>query len=418
MTKDSATGFEARGHSSESPLSVSQLNWFLKRLVEEAVPRVWLEGEISDLSRPSSGHIYFTLKDENSQVRAVVWRSTAAKLKLQLKDGMSIICCGGVEIYPPRGSYQIVITQLQPKGVGALQLALQQLHQKLAKEGLFDPAKKKPLAKYPRRIGFVTSPSGAAIYDFLQSAEALWNDFQLFVIPSRVQGESATAEIVHGIKLAQRIRPKLELLIVGRGGGSMEDLWCFNEEAVVRAVAACSIPTVSAVGHEIDVTLSDLAADARAMTPSQAASLVFPKRTEVMTGIAALQQRVDVLVRNKLNRLKQSVLGLSDRASLSRPAWLYESRKQQVDELERRLVGSTQRFIEVRRSRLQELARATEALSPLSVLDRGYSLTTRDGSDKPLTSFREIRVGERLLTQLSEGVVVSRVESTGDNPKN
>lgn len=415
MASNRNTQFEAKGHSSESPLSVTQLNWFLKRLVEEAVPRVWLEGEISDLSRPSSGHIYLTLKDENAQVRAVIWKSTASRMKIQLKDGMSIVCCGGVEIYPPRGSYQIVITQLQPKGVGTLQLALEQLHQKLAKEGLFDPSKKKAIPKYPRRIGFVTSPSGAAIYDFLESAEPLWNEFHLFVIPSRVQGEAASAEIAQGIRLAQRIRPKLDVLVVGRGGGSMEDLWCFNEEIVVRALAECTIPTISAVGHEIDVTLSDLVADARAMTPSQAASLVLPKRTEVVGAIVAMRQRIDALIRNRLNSWTQRVSRLADRPVVSRSSWLYESRKQQIDELEKRLTGSITRLGEFRRQRLQELARATEALSPLGVLERGYSLTTFEGTNKPLQSYREAKIGELLATRLSEGVVVSRVESTNDN---
>jgi len=407
---------DRRGHQAESPLSVSQLNWYLKRLVEEAVPKVWLEGEISDLSRPSSGHIYFTLKDEQSQIRAVVWRSTAARLKLQLKDGLSIVCCGGVEIYPPRGSYQIVITQLQPKGIGQLQLALQQLHQKLSQEGLFDPAKKKALPSFPRRIGFVTSPSGAAIHDFLESAEPMWSDFELLIIPSRVQGELAAAEIVRGIQLAERIHPKLDLLIVGRGGGSMEDLWCFNEEVVVRALANCHIPTVSAVGHEIDVTLSDLAADARAMTPSQAASLVLPKRSELVSMVSELRRRADNVMRARLQRLRQRLTGLADRAVLARPQWLFESRKQQVDELERRLIRSMARQLDQRRQRLQELARATEALSPLSVLNRGYSLTMMQGSPAPLRSFKDAIVDQVMTTRLSEGVVTSRIVTANDNP--
>ncbi len=415
MWDNPSDSFEARGHVAESPLSVTQLNLFLKRLVEGAMPRVWLEGEISDLSRPSSGHIYFTLKDDRSQVRAVMWRSTATRLKMQLKDGMSIVCCGGVEVYPPRGSYQIVITQLQPTGIGQLQLALQQLHQKLAKEGLFDADRKKPLPQFPRRIGFVTSPTGAAIHDFLESSEPLWKDYRLLVIPARVQGERAAAEIANGIQLAERIRPKLDLLIVGRGGGSMEDLWCFNEEIVVRALAKCSLPTVSAVGHEIDVTLSDLVADARAMTPSQAASLILPKRSELVGMISALRQRTDSLIRTRLQRMKQRLTGLEDRSVLSRPDWIFQSRKQQVDDLERRLTAAVGQQIERRKRRLQELARATAALSPLGVLSRGYSLSMKEGTDTPLQSFRDVSVGQRLVTRLSEGVVVSRIESTNDN---
>lgn len=407
---------ERRGHQAESPLSVSQLNWYLKRLVEDAVPKVWLDGEISDLSRPSSGHLYFTLKDDQSQIRAVVWRSTASRLKLQLKDGLSIVCCGAVEVYPPRGSYQIVISQLQPKGIGQLQLAFQQLHQKLSQEGLFEPSRKKLLPRFPRRIGFVTSPSGAAIHDFLESADAMWSDFQLIIIPSRVQGDLAASEITRGIQLAERLLPELDLLIVGRGGGSMEDLWCFNEEIVVRALAQCRLPTVSAVGHEIDVTLSDLAADARAMTPSQAASLVLPKRSELVSQVSHLGRRADSLVRGKLLRARQALRGLTDRPVLSRPHGIFESRKQQVDELERRLGGSIARQLDQRRQQLQELARATEALSPLSVLSRGYSLTMREGFDAPLRSFREVSTGQRIVTRISEGVIISRIESADDNP--
>jgi exodeoxyribonuclease VII large subunit len=402
---------EPRGHRADAPLSISQLNWYLKQLVEQAVPQVWIEGEISDLSRPSSGHMYFTLKDDSCQVRAVIWRSTAQLLKFPLKDGLSIVCCGTIEVYPPRGSYQVIVNRLQPKGIGQLQLAFQELHKKLAKQGLFDAERKKQIPAFPKRIGFVTSPSGAAIHDFLESAEGLWSDFQLFVIPARVQGETAAAEIVRGIRLAQRIRPALDVLIVGRGGGSMEDLWCFNEESVVRALASCSIPTVSAVGHEIDVTLSDLVADARAMTPSQAAGLILPKRSEVLGSIGNLRQRVDSLVRNRLQRIRLHLGGLSSRTVVARPHWLHQRRKQQVDELEKRMRSTSEKLIRFRRQRLGELARATEALSPLGVLQRGYSLTT-NLKGRPIRSAEELAQGQQIKTRLASGSVISRVEST------
>ena len=415
MWNETSDAKESLGQIAEKALSVSQLNWYLKRLVEEAIPRVWLEGEISDLSRPSSGHIYLTLKDDQSQIRAVIWRSTAARLKMQLKDGLSVVCCGGVEVYPPRGSYQIVITQLQPKGMGQLQLAFQQLHQRLSNEGLFNPERKKPLPAFPRRIGFVTSPTGAAIHDFLESAGPMWQDFELTIIPSRVQGELAAQELVRGIQLAQKLRPELDLLIVGRGGGSMEDLWCFNEEIVVRALALCRLPTVSAVGHEIDVTLCDLAADARAMTPSQAASLVLPKRTELLATIDSIGLRADSQMRTRLQRLRQRLNALADRPVLSRPDRLFQPKRQQVDELERRLTTTVVRLMDSRRNRLQELTRAADALSPLSVLSRGYSLSKIEGTQTPLRSFRDVTRGQRLTTRLSEGVVISRVETANDN---
>lgn len=406
--------YEARGHKADSPLSISQLNWYLKQVVEEAVPRVWLEGEISDLSRPSSGHFYFTLKDDRSQIRAVIWRSTAQLLKLPLKDGLSVICRGAIEVYPPRGTYQIVIDKVEAKGVGQLQLAFQELHKKLAKEGLFDAANKKPLPKFPKRIGFVTSPSGAAIHDFLESAETLWSDFQLYVIPARVQGEAAATEIARGIRLAQRIRPKLDLLIVGRGGGSMEDLWCFNEEIVVRTLAACSIPTVSAVGHEIDVTLSDLAADARAMTPSQAAQLVLPNRSQIVESLDQCKRRINALAKNRLQRLRLQIDNFASRTVISKPHFLHQRRKQQVDDLERQLRAAFVRIVQSRKQRLGELARAAQALSPLGVLQRGYSLTL-DDQGQTLRSIQQLSVGDLITTRLSEGIVVSRVEATDDN---
>jgi exodeoxyribonuclease VII large subunit len=415
MVDDNPLFGDEQSDHAESPLSITQLTWYLKRLVEEAVPRVWIEGEISDLSRPSSGHLYFTLKDEKAQIRAVIWRSTASRLKVNLKDGMSVICCGGVEVYPPRGTYQIVINQVQPKGVGALQLAFQELYQRLGQEGLFNPERRQPLPPFPKRIGFVTSPTGAAIHDFLESAEHLWNDFYLYVIPSRVQGDAASAEIVQGIQLAQQIRPKLDLLIVGRGGGSIEDLWSFNEEVVVRAVAACSIPIVSAVGHEIDVTLCDLAADARAMTPSQAASLVLPKRSEFLGTIQSFAQRIDQLTRSRLLRFRQRVAGLADRPVLSKPQWIHQMRKQSIDDWEQRVGMAWQRLLANRRQQLSEMARATEALSPLSVLQRGYSLTTLSDTRFPLRSASEVSPGQTIKTRLSEGVIVSRVEATDDD---
>jgi exodeoxyribonuclease VII large subunit len=422
------TEFEARGHKADSPLSVSQLNWYLKQVVEEAAPRVWLEGEVGDLSRPSSGHIYFSLKDDRSQIRAVIWRSAAQLMKLPLKDGMSIICRGAVEVYPPRGTYQIVIDKVEAKGVGALQLAFQELHKKLAQAGLFDPARKKPLPKFPKRIGFVTSPSGAAIHDFLESADQLWSDFQLFVIPARVQGDTAASEIARGIKMAERIRPKLDLLIVGRGGGSMEDLWSFNEEIVVRALAGCSIPTVSAVGHEIDVTLSDLAADARAMTPSQAAQLVLPKRSEVQGTLEQWKRRVHNLAKNRLQRMRLQVDHLASRTVIAKPHFLHQRRRQQVDDWEKQLKNAFERLLKNRRQRLGELARAAEALSPLGVLQRGYSLThigdgLSDGrsesqsDSRTVRSSKDVAIGDLITTRLSEGIVVSRVEATDDNPK-
>ncbi len=398
------------GASNSRPLSISQLNFYIKHLVEESLPKIWVTGEVSDLSRPSSGHIYFTLKDEQSQIRAVIWRTTAQRLPFQLKDGLKVICGGAVEVYAPRGSYQLIINQLQPKGIGPLQLAFQQLHKKLSAEGLFDPAKKRELPKFPNRIGFVTSPSGAALHDFLEAARSRWPDLHLTIIPARVQGERAVEEIVRGIRIAQKLSPRLDLLIVGRGGGSMEDLWCFNEEAVVRALAGSKIPTVSAVGHEIDVTLCDLVADLRALTPTHAAQLVLPNQAELLQQISQLARRSRGAMFNRVKQLKQRLGYISDRSVLARPHELHKQRRQLVDELDLRARAAIWNIWHVKSEKLGGIARAAAALSPLGVLARGYSLTQIDGSLTPLTSHQSVAAGDLIRTTLRDGVVVSVVK--------
>ncbi len=255
------------------PLSVSQLTLLIKESLETEFPAVWVSGEVSDVAKPQSGHVYLTLKDKQAQIRGIIWRTVAARLKFDLRDGQEVVCRGGLDVYPPRGVYQLIIRQIEPLGVGALQLALRQLHQRLAAEGLFDPSHKQPLPRFPQRVAFVTSPTGAAIRDFLEVARRRWSGVQVLVIPAKVQGAGAAADIVRGIETANRLADPPDVLVVGRGGGSLEDLWCFNEEPVVRAIYASRIPVVSAVGHEIDVTLSDLVADVRALTPSEAASV-------------------------------------------------------------------------------------------------------------------------------------------------
>lgn len=399
----------AGGHSAETPLSISQLNWVIKQLLEQAIPQVWVEGEISDISRPSSGHIYFTLKDEHSQVRAVVWRTAAQRLPFKLKDGMSVICNGAIEVYPPRGSYQLIVNRIQPQGLGPLQLAFQQLHQKLSKEGLFAAERKRSLPRFPTRIGFVTSPSGAALHDFLEAAKLRWASFDLVLIPARVQGEGAAGEIVRGIKLAQRFTPALDVLIVGRGGGSMEDLWCFNDEAVVRALAASQVPTVSAVGHEIDVTLSDLVADVRALTPTQAAQLVLPSASEMSGKLSQLERRASGAVRNRVANIRQRLENYTSRSVLARPHQLHRQRRQAVDELEMRARAAIWNDLHRRRERVASLARAAEALSPLNILSRGYSLTHFSGSHQPVTSTAQLAVGDTVTTILADGEILCEV---------
>lgn len=414
MSQDSPQ-YEARGHRADTPLSISQLNWYIKNVLEEAVPNVWVEGEVSDLSRPSSGHYYFSLKDDRSQVRAVIWRSTAQQLKFQIKDGQSLVCCGPIEVYPPRGSYQLIVNRVQPKGVGALQLAFQQLHEKLNRQGLFDAIHKQSLPRFPKRIGVITSPSGAALHDFLETARQLWSDFRLTIIPARVQGEQAAADIVRGIRHAQAMAPPLDVLVLCRGGGSIEDLWCFNDERVVRAIHQCKIPTISAIGHEVDVTLSDLVADVRCHTPTHAAQMVFPNRTEIRSNLTQLRHRLHSQLVNRIENQRMRLRSFADRSLLGRPHDLHLIRRQTIDELEHRIKTAVDKLLMSKKEKLQGIARATEALSPLNVLSRGYSLTCHSTGQDPVRSVDQLEPGDSIETKVTDGTIHSTVDSIHRN---
>lgn len=387
----------------QSPaLSVTQLTARIKGLVEESFPDVWVSGEVSNFARPSSGHCYFTLKDENAQIRAVIWRGSAAKLKFDVTDGLEIVCHGRLDVYAPRGSYQLVVNQAQPQGVGPLELALQQLKKKLAAEGLFDAERKRPLPAFPRRVGFVTSPTGAAIRDFLEVARRRWRGVHVLVIPTRVQGDGAAEEIAAAIRRANELRPALDALVVGRGGGSMEDLWCFNEAAAVRAVAASAVPTISAVGHEIDVTLCDLAADVRALTPSEAAERVIPSGDEFTAKVGSLGQRLHSTVRRGLAVRRASLESLAARRPLSRPHALVQAHARRIDEFEAQIGSSTRRLTREHGRRLDALAGRLESLSPLAVLRRGYSIT-QDAEGRVVTSADVLQSGDAISVQFAEG---------------
>ncbi len=397
------------GMDESHPLTVSQLTVCIKRLLEQALPTLWLEAEIGDLSQPSSGHCYMTLKDSQCQIRAVMWRSAAQRLRFKLEDGQSVVCFGGVEVYPPRGTYQLVIQRIQPKGMGDLQLAFQQLHKRLNAEGLFQAERKKPLPAYASRIGFVTSPSGAAVHDFIEAARERWPMMELVIIPAKVQGEGAAADIVRGIRMAAKIRPRLDVLIVGRGGGSVDDLWCFNEESVVRALAASPIPTVSAVGHEVDVTLSDLVADARALTPTHAAEVVLASAREIRNYLDQVQQRTMLQQYARLENLRHRVEQLGHARILANPHETVFMRRQMLDEFELRARNAAWNGLRSQNERLQGMARAAHALSPLQVLARGYSLTSRKETGQLLRNASDVVIGEHLHTVLEQGSVTSQV---------
>jgi len=406
----------AEESASERVLSVSELTGQIKGVLEGRFRRVWVCGEISNLSRPQSGHCYLTLKDEQAQIRAVLWRAVARATRFEMQDGLEVICQGYLDVYAPRGSYQLVVERIEPKGLGALERALRLLRERLAAEGLFEPARKRPLPKFPRRIAFVTSPTGAALRDFLEVLRRRWRGAHVLVVPVRVQGDGAAEEIAAGIELINRMADPVDVAVVGRGGGSLEDLWAFNEEIVVRAIFASRIPVVSAVGHEIDVTLSDLVADVRALTPSEAAERVVPAADEVRDLLHRQQQRLAIAARGRFDAARARLDALAAYRVFRRPLERVQLLAQRLDELQGRAARAARGRMELGRANLGALASRLESLSPLAVLARGYSLTTRLSDGKLVRSAGEIAVEDRLKTRLADGELISRVESLEPTP--
>jgi exodeoxyribonuclease VII large subunit len=392
-------------------VSVSELTGHIKAILEGTFPSIWVSGEISDLSRPRSGHLYFTLKDDHAQMRAVIWRSTAMRLSQEVKEGDAVLCFGDVEVYGARGTYQLVIRKVQPQGLGSLQLAFQQLQAKLNAEGLFAADRKRPLPRYPRRIGLLTSPSGAAVRDFLEAAANRWKGVEIIVIPVLVQGQGAAQSIVSGIGAAHRIDPKLDVLVVSRGGGSLEDLWSFNEELVVRAVAASRIPTVSAVGHEIDVTLCDLAADVRALTPTDGATRVLPDAELLDRSVHDLRKRIDRCIRGTIEARRVRLESIGSRSILRKPHEVIHLRSRLLDELDARARRAIHGRLKLGRARLGTAAAALSALSPLDVLSRGYSVTL-DSDGRAIDDASQAKVGDTIQTKLRSGAIESVVKKT------
>lgn len=403
-------------NASPPVLTVSELTLSIKSTLERHFTSVWVSGEISDVSRPQSGHVYLTLKDEGAQLRGVIWKSVASKVNFDLQDGLEVVCRGDIDVYPARGSYQLVIRQVEPLGIGALQLAFKQLFERLAAEGLFDARHKQSLPRFPRRIAFVTSPTGAAVHDFLEVLRRRWRGVEVLIIPSRVQGEGAAAEIARGIEVANRLDPAPDVLVVGRGGGSIEDLWCFNEEPVVRAIFASRIPVISAVGHEIDVTLADLVADVRALTPSEAAERVVPSAEELTATLRNYQTRLTSSLRTLASQARRRLTTLAERRCFRRPFDLVQQLARQVDELELRAERAMRRRIARAKDRVQGLTAHLESLSPLAVLSRGYSVTTRTASGEVVRDASQLTSGEQVTTRLSTGQIISRVEQSTSSP--
>ena len=402
--------------SAQRPLSVWELTAQIKDLLESAFPEVWVAGEISNFARPQSGHCYLTLKDDRAQMRAVMWRGAAVRVKFDMQDGLEVICRGHLDLYAPRGSYQLVIEDILPRGMGALELALRQLREKLAREGLFDPARKRPLPAFVRRVAVVTSPTGAAIRDFLQVLGRRWRGTDVLIVPVRVQGDGAAAEIAAAIETVNQFTSPVDCLVVTRGGGSMEDLWAFNEEPVVRAIAASQIPVISAVGHEIDVTLSDLAADVRALTPSEAAELIAPSAEELVAQLRQVEQRMASALRWRATSARSRLDTVTRHAIFRRPHQRIFELSRRLDELDARLLRAVRGLVVTARQKTATAAGQLESLSPLAVLGRGYSLTQRTADGHVIRHAAELSPGEQITTRFADGRAVSRVEQVENLP--
>lgn len=439
--------------------TVSEVVRAANLLLQRSYGQVWVEGEISGFKVFPSGHAYLTLKDAGASMSCIVYRTRLSKLRFEPTDGMQVICAGALGIYEARGTFQLNIDRMEPKGLGALQQAFEQLKTKLAAEGLFDEARKRPLPLFPERIGIVTSPTGAAIHDMLQILKRRFAGLHIVINPVRVQGEGAAAEIARAIQELNLLHEHLaiDVLIVGRGGGSLEDLWAFNEEIVARAIAGSMIPIISAVGHEVDYTIADFVADKRAKTPSEAAEIVIATKQEFAERIAAARDHLDLHVTHRLDDAAQRLRTAMTSHAFRQPLLLVQQAQQRMTELERRaqqaimhqyvlarhtlaglagklqalnpqqqlaaavvrlthataaLHGAAQRAVTALSTQAKSLLAQLEALSPLAILARGYSATFHADGERLVTHARDVRVGEQLRTQLAAGEVISRVEST------
>jgi exodeoxyribonuclease VII large subunit len=432
--------------------TVTELTSRIRDVLEQQFPAFWVEGEISNLRTPGSGHTYFTLKDDLAQIRAVLFRSRTRRIRFEPQDGLHVLAFGSLEVYDQRGEYQLVVELLEPRGVGALQVAFEQLKARLGAEGLFDPGRKRPLPRFPRTIGIVTSPTGAAIRDMLRVIGRRFRDLHIVIRPVRVQGEGAAAEIAEGLADLNALGD-VDVIIVGRGGGSLEDLWAFNEEVVARAIAASKAPVISAVGHEVDVTIADFVADLRAPTPSAAAELVVREKDAVVESLGALRDRLHRALRRQLERHRERLrliterrvltdpsrplrdahrrlddLGLRLRAAVdtacrhaghrlelagnrlnsASPAVRMANGRGRLGQLDGRLVATMHRVLDRSRHRLGLAAGRLDGLSPLAVLARGYSLT-RTPAGEIVRSARQVQPADPVSVLLHEGTLECRV---------
>ena len=394
--------------------TVSEMNQFIKELLDNVPPlqEVLLRGEISNYKVYPSGHHYFTLKDSQSSLKCVMFKTSTMRLRFRPENGMQVIAAGRISVYPRDGAYQLYCTGLTPEGVGDLSVAFEQLKEKLRKEGLFDAAHKKPLPVYPRRIAIVTSPAGAAVHDMIRILRRRYPLAKVLLLPVRVQGTEAPAEIAGAIRYANRYRVG-DLIITGRGGGSIEDLWAFNDERVARAIYDSDIPVISAVGHEPDVTISDFVADLRAATPSNAAELAVPNAEDIRETLRGYDIRMVQAMRKQMAQRRSALDNLAGRRVLQSPAAYFDLRRVELDYTRSRLTAAGERWLAARRHGFAQYAAALDAMSPLKVLARGYAVAT-DADGTVLRSAAKVQPGDPVRVQLQDGALHCTVNNRED----
>ena len=391
--------------------------WEITRYIRQKLDRdellrdIYVKGELSNVSQPTSGHVYFTLKDEYSELRCVMFRDRNALLKFTLEDGMSVIVRGHISVYEKRGRYQLYVEELQESGIGALYRAFEQLKKKLKDEGMFDATHKKPIPTIPHTIGVITSPTGAAIRDMINITRRRFPHVHILLAPVAVQGEEAAPQIVNAIKLMNRVNRELEkvdVLVVGRGGGSIEELWAFNEESVARAIFASEIPVISAVGHETDFTISDFVADRRAATPSEAAELVVPDKRQIEKNLSTLELQLRQNIYKMIEQQRRRLESIEKNVLFRKPTERINQYRQMVDELKRTLIAEVMHRVQLHKKGLQALTGKLDALSPRAILERGYSICLKE--QKVVRSVMDITTGDMLRILFRDGEAISEVK--------
>ena len=389
---------------------VSELTGNIKAILDRNLPELWVEGEVSNLSTSPRGHTYMTLKDAASQIKAVIFKSQRLlNASVPLENGHHIFAFGKISVYERGGNYQIIINKWEPQGLGVLQLAFEHLKKRLHQEGLFDDRHKKPLPLLPRLIGVITSPTGAAVRDIIETLTRRFPDFNLLLYPVRVQGQEAPAEIAEAIDFMNQL-PDVDVLIVGRGGGSLEDLWAFNEEIVARSIFNSRIPVISAVGHEIDYTIADFTADRRAATPSIAAEIVIPQRDAFIEKIEFLKHTLQGTMCSYLNELSSHIANLRGSYVFKKPENILQQYTQRIDELHHRINITIKHLLDTNKQAWHAIKKHLNSLNPKTILKRGYSITTSAANGQIITGPEELREQDEILTQVAKGIFRSVVK--------